>query len=52
VVDLRRRRPRCAVYITMGKTDPEAPKHSQQSMIWCRRHPRRARRAPAERDGL
>ena len=25
--------PRCAVYITMGKTDPEAPKHSQQSMI-------------------
>jgi acyl-CoA dehydrogenase len=33
--------PRCAVFITMGKTDPEAPKHSQQSMIWCRRHPRR-----------
>lgn len=25
--------PRCAVYITMGKTDPEAPKHAQQSMI-------------------
>ena len=25
--------PRCAVYITMGKSDPEAPKHSQQSMI-------------------
>jgi acyl-CoA dehydrogenase len=25
--------PRCAVYITMGKTDPDAPKHSQQSMI-------------------
>lgn len=25
--------PRCAVYITMGKTDPEAPKHTQQSMI-------------------
>ena len=25
--------PRCAVYITMGKTDPEAPRHSQQSMI-------------------
>jgi acyl-CoA dehydrogenase len=25
--------PRCALYITMGKTDPEAPKHSQQSMI-------------------
>lgn len=25
--------PRCQVYITMGKTDPEAPKHSQQSMV-------------------
>jgi acyl-CoA dehydrogenase len=25
--------PRCAVYIFMGKTDPQAPKHSQQSMI-------------------
>jgi acyl-CoA dehydrogenase len=25
--------PRCAVYIVMGKTDPEAPKHQQQSMI-------------------
>jgi len=25
--------PRCAVFITMGKSDPEAPKHSQQSMI-------------------
>ncbi len=25
--------PRCKVYITMGKTDPEAPRHSQQSMI-------------------
>jgi acyl-CoA dehydrogenase len=25
--------PRCAIYITMGKTDPEAPRHSQQSMI-------------------
>ena len=25
--------PRCAVYIFMGKTDPEAPPHSQQSMI-------------------
>jgi len=23
----------CAVYIVMGKTDPEAPRHSQQSMI-------------------
>jgi acyl-CoA dehydrogenase len=21
------------VYITMGKTDPEAPRHSQQSMV-------------------
>ena len=25
--------PRCAIYIIMGKTDPEAPRHSQQSMI-------------------
>ena len=25
--------PRCAVYIVMGKTDHEAPRHSQQSMI-------------------
>ncbi len=25
--------PRCAIYIFMGKTDPTAPKHSQQSMI-------------------
>ncbi|MDO5624034.1 MAG: acyl-CoA dehydrogenase family protein [Pseudomonadota bacterium] len=25
--------PRCAIYIVMGKTDPEAPRHSQQSMI-------------------
>jgi acyl-CoA dehydrogenase len=25
--------PRCAVYILMGKTDPDAPKHSQQSMV-------------------
>ncbi|MEI7530708.1 MAG: acyl-CoA dehydrogenase family protein [Betaproteobacteria bacterium] len=25
--------PRCAIYIVMGKTDPEAPKHTQQSMI-------------------
>jgi len=25
--------PRCAVNIVMGKTDPEAPRHSQQSMI-------------------
>jgi acyl-CoA dehydrogenase len=25
--------PRCAIYIFMGKTDPQAPRHSQQSMI-------------------
>jgi len=25
--------PRCAVYIVMGKTNPNAPKHAQQSMI-------------------
>ena len=25
--------PRCAVFITMGKSDPEAPRHSQQSMV-------------------
>ena len=25
--------PRCAVYVFMGKTDLEAPKHSQQSMV-------------------
>ena len=25
--------PRCRVYIFMGKTDPEAPRHAQQSMI-------------------
>jgi acyl-CoA dehydrogenase len=25
--------PRCALFIVMGKTDPEAPRHSQQSMI-------------------
>jgi acyl-CoA dehydrogenase len=25
--------PRCAIYILMGKTDPHAPRHSQQSMI-------------------
>jgi len=25
--------PRCKVYIFMGKTDPDAPKHSQQSMV-------------------
>ena len=25
--------PRCAVLITMGKTNPQAPRHSQQSMV-------------------
>ncbi len=25
--------PRCKIYIFMGKTDPTAPKHSQQSMV-------------------
>jgi acyl-CoA dehydrogenase len=25
--------PRCEVYIVMGKTDPSAPKHAQQSMV-------------------
>ena len=25
--------PRCQIYVFMGKTDPEAPRHSQQSMI-------------------
>jgi acyl-CoA dehydrogenase len=25
--------PRCAIYIAMGKTDPEAPRHVQQSMV-------------------
>jgi acyl-CoA dehydrogenase len=25
--------PRCAIYIVMGKTDPQAPRHSQQSMV-------------------
>ena len=25
--------PRCRIYIVMGKTDPDAPRHSQQSMI-------------------
>ncbi len=25
--------PRCQVYIVMGKTDPEGPRHAQQSMI-------------------
>ncbi|MEZ5378129.1 MAG: acyl-CoA dehydrogenase family protein [Acidimicrobiales bacterium] len=25
--------PRCTIYIVMGKTDPTAPKHAQQSMV-------------------
>ncbi len=25
--------PRCAIFITMGKTDPQAARHSQQSMV-------------------
>ena len=25
--------PRCAIFITMGKTNPDAPRHSQQSMV-------------------
>ena len=25
--------PRCKIYIVMGKTDPDAPRHSQQSMV-------------------
>ncbi len=25
--------PRCAVYVVMGQTDPEAPRHRQQSMV-------------------
>lgn len=25
--------PRCAVYIVMGQTDPEAPRHNRQSMV-------------------
>jgi alkylation response protein AidB-like acyl-CoA dehydrogenase len=25
--------PRCAIYIVMGKTDPDAPRHAQQSMV-------------------
>ncbi len=34
--------PRCKIYIVMGKTDPDAPRHSQQSMILV----------PAETPGL
>jgi acyl-CoA dehydrogenase len=25
--------PRCAIYIVMGKTDPDGPRHAQQSMV-------------------
>jgi len=25
--------PRCAIYVVMGKTDPDAPRHAQQAMI-------------------
>jgi acyl-CoA dehydrogenase len=25
--------PRCAIFIVMGKTDPDAPRHTQQSMV-------------------
>ena len=25
--------PRCAIYVVMGKTNPEAPRHTQQSMV-------------------
>jgi acyl-CoA dehydrogenase len=40
------------VYITMGKTDPDAPRHSQQSMVSCPPTPPASSRAPAQRDGL
>jgi hypothetical protein len=33
VVVVRRGRPRCAIFIVMGKTDPDGPRHSQQSMV-------------------
>jgi hypothetical protein len=32
--------PRCAVYITMGKTDPEAPRIRSKAWCWCPRTPR------------
>ena len=36
--------PRCEIFIIMGKTDPEAPRHSQQSMIaGAGRHARASR---------
>jgi len=33
VVELGAPDPRCKIYIFMGKTNPDAPKHSQQAMI-------------------
>jgi len=33
VVVVRRRRPRCKLFIVMGKTDPERQSTPQQSMI-------------------
>ena len=30
--------PRCAIFIVMGKTDPDAPRHSQQSMVLVPAH--------------
>ena len=43
--------PQCAIFIVMGKTDPEAERHRQQSMVLVPpRHPGRRGRAPD--DGL
>ena len=42
--------PRCAIFIVMGKTDPDAPRHAQQSMVLVPRDtPGVTRRAPAAR---
>jgi hypothetical protein len=42
--------PRCAVYIVMGKTNTEAGRHEQQSMMRrAGQHARHHRQAPAER---
>jgi acyl-CoA dehydrogenase len=30
--------PRCAIFIVMGKTDPDAPRHAQQSMVLVPAH--------------
>jgi acyl-CoA dehydrogenase len=35
--------PRCAIFIVMGKTDPDAPRHAQQSMILVPPTPRASR---------